>query len=138
MGSVSLEDRAVQRTGSLVPRSLRSSVRLSGVDFVADSFDDSRATRRKMRNSLLSMRISSANHSVVENQRTSAIALESDQNSDVDDDEIAPTEEEKTMTWYSGSILLCKSMLGGGMSITRQSFTDTNCQTPLIITHSST
>lgn len=34
---------------------------------------------------------------------------------DDDDDEILPSEAQKTMNWYSGSILLCKSMLGGGM-----------------------
>ena len=86
------------------PRSSR--VRLSGIDAMVNAIDGRASVRAEDRKSVrMSQRsLSSASLSVPDR---------SDAAEDEDDD-AAPSEDEKTMTVWSGALVLSQSMLGGG------------------------
>ena len=98
--------------------SVRSSrQRLSGMDAMVDSIDgraSGRHSSSSIRSSLLSMLKAAGSQG--RQSHSSVLLQDCDKNGDEDDDDAAPCEAAKTMTALGGTTLLCKSMMGGGVS----------------------
>ena len=86
------------------PRSSR--VRLSGIEAMVNAIDGRASIRAEYRKSLrMSQRSLSSASLSVPNHLDAA---------EDEDDDAAPSEDEKTMTVWSGALVLSQSMLGGG------------------------
>lgn len=106
---------------AMLSRSRSSHRRLSGIDAMVNAVDGRASVRADHRKSVRASQRSSASASLC---APGVVAFENED----EDDDAAPSEAEKTMTVWSGAILLSQSMLGGGGCSLILSFISTRLQ----------